>query len=1159
MLENFDMDTSITSPGTSYPNGGLYFQEGSTGFYNLGDMWFITYVTTGPDAPTASAQIVCSGATVADLVATGTDLKWYTAETGGTALANTAELSSATYYVSQTVDGTESDRTSVSVTVSTAITVTATATNVSCNGYNDGSITTTVSGGTAPYIYFWSNGETTASISNLSSGTYNLLSIIDDNGCELGDGFGNPSALSVTISEPAFLNAPTAEAQAFCGTSTVSDLLPTSSSTIIWYNVETEGSALEATTELATGTYYVSETNSNGCESERTAVNVSINGVPHAPTANSVQIYTSEATIADLTATGTGLLWYDAATNGTSLDLTVSLVDGTTYYVSQTTTCGESLKTAITVKEISEASQAFCGAATVENLTSTPSADATVKWYSDATGGTALVNTTVLTTGTYYIEESKTGSAITLLSDLYNPSGVAVQSDGKILVSDYNDGHIIHMNADGTNNETLGNGFVDTRDVVIEADGKILVVGIGDIKRMDADGSNIVTLLDGNTEIKAVSIQADGEIIFFNADGGSLMRMNADGTAIEILNDQDELDIDQTAIQTDGKIVVANFGYRSIIRMDADGTNLETLGGVFNYPTGVAIQADGKIVVAIPNGEIKRMNPDGTGLETIANVSNPGKLAIEADGKILVLANNTIKRITEAYTSNRVSINVTINEAPEAPTVSTPVTYNQGDIASELAATTGGTGFMWYTTETGGTGDVNAPTPDTSTGGFTSYWVSSTNDNGCESERTEIVVNVNAPATHLNFGAVNDYVDCGNGSSLQITGNTITLEAYVNFNSFGSSPAFGNIINKDDITENGYMLRAGGNGVINFVIASAGWNELFSPDNTINLNQWHHISGVYDGVNFKIYVDGIEVASQPLSVNIGNVAANLNLGKDSYFQKRFIDASLDEVRIWNVARTAEQINSSKNCELQGDETGLVAYYQFNQGLGAGNNTSEVTILDATTNNNNGTLTNFTLSGTTSNWLSGSPIAPKALITEQPQNLVYSESNPIVFTVTASNVTTYQWEYSEDGGLSWEPLSDSLTDPDVSGSQTHELTLSGNDLIFTTELKFRVVLNAESECSAISTEVEVSETLGVDVTANNAIQVYPNPAKDNISITLPSAQESKITVYDSNGRLLLNKTETTTKSIIDLSNYEAGVYLLKIEVNQSEIIKRIVKH
>ena len=87
---------------------------------------------------------------------------------------------------------------------------------------------------------------------------------------------------------------------------------------------------------------------------------------------------------------------------------------------------------------------------------------------------------------------------------------------------------------------------------------------------------------------------------------------------------------------------------------------------------------------------------------------------------------------------------VTVNALPEAPTVSSsPIEYCLGD--NPLALTATGDNLLWYTTETGGTGSSTPPIPNTENAGETSYYVSQTNTNGCESERAVIVVTVNAP------------------------------------------------------------------------------------------------------------------------------------------------------------------------------------------------------------------------------------------------------------------------------------------------------------------------------------------------------------------------------------------------------------------------------
>jgi hypothetical protein len=76
-------------------------------------------VTITPNtAPTASAQTFCTSATVANLVATGTNIQWYSASTGGAALAGTTALATGTtYYASQTVGTCESTRTASAVTI----------------------------------------------------------------------------------------------------------------------------------------------------------------------------------------------------------------------------------------------------------------------------------------------------------------------------------------------------------------------------------------------------------------------------------------------------------------------------------------------------------------------------------------------------------------------------------------------------------------------------------------------------------------------------------------------------------------------------------------------------------------------------------------------------------------------------------------------------------------------------------------------------------------------------------------------------------------------------------------------------------------------------------------------------------------------------------
>ena len=82
-----------------------------------------------------------------------------------------------------------------------------------------------------------------------------------------------------------------------------------------------------------------------------------------------------------------------------------------------------------------------------------------------------------------------------------------------------------------------------------------------------------------------------------------------------------------------------------------------------------------------------------------------------------------------------------INGYPSAPVVTSPLNYCQNSPATALMAT--GTNLLWYTSAIGGTGNTNAPVPNTSVSGTFSFYVSQT-VNGCESPRSEIKVIINS-------------------------------------------------------------------------------------------------------------------------------------------------------------------------------------------------------------------------------------------------------------------------------------------------------------------------------------------------------------------------------------------------------------------------------
>jgi hypothetical protein len=71
-------------------------------------------------------------------------------------------------------------------------------------------------------------------------------------------------------------------------------------------------------------------------------------------------------------------------------------------------------------------------------------------------------------------------------------------------------------------------------------------------------------------------------------------------------------------------------------------------------------------------------------------------------------------------------------------------------------------------------------------------------------------------------------------------------------------------------------------------------------------------------------------------------------------------------------------------------------------------------------------------------------------------------------------------------------------------------------------------------------------------------IYPNPTDGNLTLKMNTASNVDVTVYDLNGRALLNKKVNDTQSEINISNQPAGVYLLKVKADNGEFSKRIIK-
>ena len=98
-------------------------------------------------------------------------------------------------------------------------------------------------------------------------------------------------------------------------------------------------------------------------------------------------------------------------------------------------------------------------------------------------------------------------------------------------------------------------------------------------------------------------------------------------------------------------------------------------------------------------------------------------------------------------------------------------------------------------------------------------------------------------------------------------------------------------------------------------------------------NKWYHLVGTYDGQTVTAFVNGQAVASQYISgrLYIDNSDLYIGKGDPEYLYQECFHGELDEIRIWNVARSQEQIQAAVNISLSGKEEDLVAYWNFDDG------------------------------------------------------------------------------------------------------------------------------------------------------------------------------------------------------------------------------------
>ena len=194
-----------------------------------------------------------------------------------------------------------------------------------------------------------------------------------------------------------------------------------------------------------------------------------------------------------------------------------------------------------------------------------------------------------------------------------------------------------------------------------------------------------------------------------------------------------------------------------------------------------------------------------------------------------------------------------------------------------------------------------------------------------------------------------------------------------------------------------------------------------------NDGSWHHVAMTWqrNTVNgFKSYLDGTLVQQ----INSANVALP-SFSTDVYLgafsgTSEFTNGTLDEVRVWTVARTQTQIQLGQYTCSPADQTGLLMFYRFNQGAVNSANVGITGLLNGTSSNDlHGVLTNFDLT-TTTNWVTGFPLSVGISIVTSPTlsgSQCVGNTPTLTAKATSNGLTIVTWQYKAAGASNYTDI------------------------------------------------------------------------------------------------------------------------------------------
>jgi len=164
----------------------------------------------------------------------------------------------------------------------------------------------------------------------------------------------------------------------------------------------------------------------------------------------------------------------------------------------------------------------------------------------------------------------------------------------------------------------------------------------------------------------------------------------------------------------------------------------------------------------------------------------------------------------------------------------------------------------------------------------------------------------------LKFDGINDYVDCGNDSSLNIT-NAMTISAWVKPVTLGTR--FGIVEKHTSPTHGWWFNREADNKLRLLVVTNSG--TVYASSMITMTTDWAHVIGIYNGTEVRLFINGVDRTGTQGGSGSGNILNDdrtVVIGEARWDDDNF-NGSIDEVQIYDAVVSGAQIKENYSAGL----------------------------------------------------------------------------------------------------------------------------------------------------------------------------------------------------------------------------------------------------